>query len=101
MHRLLDRATQLTSFKWETPSFGPLTYEPALKTTALAATLLFAHGQTTERTIAAAERLGRALGMAVRVLPAWGKIIVQPDGTPRSQIITPQPPGADLGRVLG
>jgi len=41
---LLDRATQLTNFKWETPGFGPLTYEAALKTTALAATLLFAHG---------------------------------------------------------
>ena len=41
---LLDRAAQLTNFKWETPGFGPLTYEAALKTTALAATLLFAHG---------------------------------------------------------
>src|SRR5260221_14652846 len=100
MHRLLDRATQLTNFKWETPSFGPLTYEPALKTTALAATLLFAHGQTTERTIAAAERLGRALGMAGRGLPDWGKIILEPRGTPPPQIIPPQPPGGDLGRVL-
>src|SRR5260221_2490031 len=82
MHRLLDRATQLTNFKWETPSFGPLTYEPALKTTALAATLLFAHGQTTERTIAAAERLGRALGMAVRVLAYLGQIILRPHWQP-------------------
>src|SRR6202795_1426026 len=80
--RLLDRATQLTNFKWETPGFGPLTYEAALKTTALAATLLFAHGQTTERTVTAAERLGRALGVAVRVLPYWGEIIVELDGTP-------------------
>jgi hypothetical protein len=45
MLRLLDRAAQLTNFKWETPDFGPLTYEPALQTPALAATLLFAHGQ--------------------------------------------------------
>jgi len=39
-----------------------------MKTTALAATLLFAHGQTTERTVTAAERLGRALGVTVKVL---------------------------------
>ena len=80
MHWLLDRATQLTNFKWESPGFGPLTYEPALKTTALAATLLFAHGETTERTVSAAERLGRALGVTVRVLPYWGEIIVELDG---------------------
>ena len=100
MHRLLDRATQLTNFKWETPGFGPLTYEPALKTTALAATLLFAHGQTTERTVTAAERLGRALGVTVRVLPYWGEIIVELDGTPLSQIVPAKPLGVDMSRVL-
>ena len=69
MHWLLDRTAQLTNLKRETPSPEPLTREAALKTTALAATLLFAHGQTTERTVIAAERLGRALGVPVRVLP--------------------------------
>jgi uncharacterized membrane protein YjjP (DUF1212 family) len=97
---LLDRATQLTNFKWEVPGFGPLTYEPALKTTALAATLLFAHGQTTERTVAAAERLGRALGVTVRVLPYWGEITVELDGAPLSQIVAAKPLGVDMGRVL-
>ena len=48
---LLDRATQLTNLKKETPCPEPLTCEAALKTTALAATLLFAHDQTTERTV--------------------------------------------------
>jgi uncharacterized membrane protein YjjP (DUF1212 family) len=90
----------LTNFKWETPDFGPLTYEPALKTTALAATLLFAHGQTTERTVTAAERLGRALGVTVRVLPYWGEITVELDGTPLSQIVPAKPLGVDMGRVL-
>jgi uncharacterized membrane protein YjjP (DUF1212 family) len=97
---LLDRATQLTNFKWETPGFGPLTYEPALKTTALAATLLIAHGQTTERTVIAAERLGRALGVTVRVLPYWGEIVVEIDGAPLSQIVPAKPLGVDMGRVL-
>jgi uncharacterized membrane protein YjjP (DUF1212 family) len=97
---LLDRAAQLTNFKWETPGFGPLTYEAALETTALAATLLFAHGQTTERTVAAAERLGRALGVTIKVLPYWGDIIVELDGASLSQIVPAQPLGVDMGRVL-
>jgi uncharacterized membrane protein YjjP (DUF1212 family) len=97
---LLDGAAQLTNFKWETPGFGPLTYEAPLKTTALAATLLFAHGQTTERTVAAAERLGRALGVTVKVLPYWGELIVELDGAPLSQIVSAKPLGVDMGRVL-
>src|SRR5712672_4195093 len=100
MFGLLDRATQLTNLKKETPCPEPLASEAALKTTALAATLLFAHGQTTERTVTAAERLGRALGVAVRVLPYWGEIIVELDGAPLSRIVPAKPLGVDMGRVL-
>ena len=78
----------------------PLTREAALKTTALAATLLFAHGQTTERTVAAAERLGFALGVTVRVLPYWGELTVELDGAPVAQIVPTKPLGVDMGRVL-
>jgi uncharacterized membrane protein YjjP (DUF1212 family) len=97
---LLDRATQLTSVETEAPCPEPLTREAALKTTALAATLLFAHGQTTERTVIAAERLGRALGVTVRVLPYWGALTVELDGAPVSQIVPAKPLGVDMGRVL-
>jgi len=76
MFWLLDRATQLTNLKRETPCPEPLRREAALKTTALAATLLLAHGQTTERTVTAAERLGRALGVTVKVLLAFPLISV-------------------------
>jgi hypothetical protein len=69
---LLDRAAQLTGLKRETLYPEPLSCEAALETTALAATLLFSHGQTTERTVAAAEHLGHALGVTVTVLPYWG-----------------------------
>jgi hypothetical protein len=89
MHRLLDRATELTNLKRETPCPEPLTCEAALKTTALAATLLFAHGQTTERTVTAAGRLGRGLGVTVKVLPYWGEITVELDGAPISQMSPP------------
>ena len=78
----------------------PLTREAALDTIAMAATLLFAHGQTTERTIVAAERLGRALGVPVRVLPYWGELTVEIDGTPISQIVPVKPIGIDMGKVL-
>ena len=77
-----------------------LSSEAVLKTTALAATLLFVHGQTTERTVIATERLGRALGVAVKVLPYWGELTVEVDGTSVSQIVPAKPLGIDMGRVL-
>ena len=71
-----------------------------MKTTALAATLLSAHGQTTERTVTAAERLGLALGVTVLVLPYWDELTVKLDGAPVSQIVPAKPLGVDMGRVL-
>jgi uncharacterized membrane protein YjjP (DUF1212 family) len=100
MFGLLDRATQLTNLKSETSFPERLTCEAALKTTALAAALLFAHGQTTERTVTAAERFGRALGVTVKVLPYWGELTVELDGVPVSQIVPAKPLGVDMGRVL-
>jgi uncharacterized membrane protein YjjP (DUF1212 family) len=90
----------LSLLQREIPCHEPPTCEAALKTTALAATLLFAHGQTTERTVAAAERLGRALGVTVRVLPYWGELTVELDGALVSQIVPAKPLGVDMGRVL-
>jgi uncharacterized membrane protein YjjP (DUF1212 family) len=100
MFGLLDRAAQLTDLTRETSFPEPLTCEAALKTTALAPTLLFVHGQTTERTVTAAERLGRARGLTVKVLPYWGELIVDLDGAPISQIVPAKPLGVDMGRVL-
>ena len=51
MHGLLDRAAQLTDLTKETPCPEPLTCQAALKTTALAATLLLLTDRTTERTV--------------------------------------------------
>jgi uncharacterized membrane protein YjjP (DUF1212 family) len=79
---------------------GPLTREAALDTIALAAALLFAHGQTTERTVFAAGRLGRALGVAVTALPYWGQLTVEIDGTTLSKIVLVKPLGVDMGKVL-
>src|ERR1700722_19229113 len=97
---LLDRTAQLTDPKEKTACTEPPAREAALKTSALAATLLFVHGQTTERTVIAAERLGRALGATVRVLPYWGALTIELDGAPVSQIVPAKPLGVDMGRVL-
>ena len=45
-------------------------------------------------------RLGRALGVTVKVLPYWGELTVQLDDAPVSQIVPAKPLGVDMGRVL-
>src|SRR6266508_5281428 len=82
------------------PEPGPLTREVALDAIALAAALLFAHGQTTERTVIAAGRLGRALGVPVSALPYWGQLTVEIDGTTLSKIVPVRQLGVDMGKVL-
>lgn len=55
------------------PDFETATRETALGIVAPAAALLFVNGQTTERTVVAAERLGRALGVPTsRSASTWG-----------------------------
>jgi uncharacterized membrane protein YjjP (DUF1212 family) len=73
--------------------------EAALRLAAQVANLLFVHGQTTERTVIAAERLGDALGVPVKILPGWGELIVEIDGIP-AQTVPAKPLGVDMGRVL-
>jgi uncharacterized membrane protein YjjP (DUF1212 family) len=82
------------------PDAASSTREAALDTVALAAALLFEHGQTTEQTVVAAERLGHALCVDVRVLPEWGEITIEIDGAPMSQIVPATPFGVDLGMAL-
>jgi uncharacterized membrane protein YjjP (DUF1212 family) len=86
--------------------FGPIqSLSPpsssALDTVARAAELLFVHGQATEHTIAAAERLGDALGIPVRVLARWGELTVEVHRSPHSEILPAMPLAADMGKVLG
>ena len=65
----------------------------------LAATLLFVHGQTTERTINAAERLACALGETVKILPYWGEITV-PGQCRSANLVDAADGGFKLGRDL-
>jgi hypothetical protein len=63
------------------PEPRPLTREAALDAIALAAALLLARGQTTERTVLAAERIERALSAPTTPL-YWGQVTVEIDGKP-------------------
>ena len=41
------------------------------------ARLLYVNGQATEQTVAAAEQLGRTLGLHAKVMPRWGELQLQ------------------------
>jgi uncharacterized membrane protein YjjP (DUF1212 family) len=63
---------------------------------------LFEHGQTTERTAQATERLGAALGVRATLLPRWGDLTIRIDGVdgPRIAVAAAAPAGVDMGKVL-
>ena len=67
----------------------------------ISARLLFANGQTTERTGAAVEQLAEALGFRATVFPRWGELTVRidnPTGS-RYEIIAVEPLGVDMSKV--
>lgn len=75
-------------------------HEQTMTIVAQAAMALFVNGQTTERTIVAAQQLGEALGTALHVLPMWGELVVEIDRTSLAEITPATPLGVDMGRVL-
>jgi uncharacterized membrane protein YjjP (DUF1212 family) len=77
-----------------------LTRTAALETVAEAAALLFKNGQTTERVVVTAERLGHALGMRLKLHPHWGELALQVEGAPFSEMVPAMPLGVDMGKVL-
>lgn len=65
------------------------------------AQVLFDNGQATEQTVDAAERLGRALGLRVKVMPRWEELGIQSEDKDAylSLQITANPTGVDMARV--
>jgi hypothetical protein len=61
----------------------------------VSARLLFANGQTTQRTVAAVEQLAEALGFRATVFPHWGELIVRIDDDTgsRYEIMAAEPVG--------
>jgi uncharacterized membrane protein YjjP (DUF1212 family) len=62
---------------------------------------LFVNGQATEQTMAAAKRLGRAIGLDAEVMPRWGEMQLQlaDDGANRVSQVAADPVGVDMDRV--
>ena len=67
----------------------------------MAATLLFVNGQTSERIVRDAARLGHALGHPVTVSARWGELAIRVGAGPSSglQLIPASPFGVDMGKV--
>ncbi|HKF08534.1 MAG TPA: threonine/serine exporter family protein [Xanthobacteraceae bacterium] len=65
------------------------------------ARLLYVNGQATEQTVAAAEQLGRALGLRAKVLPRWGELQLKSEDKDGELIslVTADPTGVDMDRV--
>ena len=68
---------------------------------ATAAKVLFANGQATEQTVAAAERLGRTLGLRVNLMPRWGELELSSadKDAELSSRIAADPTGVNMDRV--
>src|SRR2546426_122499 len=66
------------------------------------ARVLHVNGQSTEETMAAAERLGNALGLRAAIIPRWGELELQAgDGDARLvSVKAADPTGVDMDRVV-
>jgi uncharacterized membrane protein YjjP (DUF1212 family) len=66
-----------------------------------AARVLFVNGQSTNQTLSAAERLGHALGLRIRILPRWGELVLQADEGDARVVssVAADPTGVAMGRV--
>jgi uncharacterized membrane protein YjjP (DUF1212 family) len=64
------------------------------------ARILFINGQATDQTVAAAERLGRALELRANVMARWGALQLQSDSkTAPFRQVPADPAGVDMDRV--
>src|SRR5882757_8653244 len=65
------------------------------------ARVLHVNGQSTEETVAAAERLSNSLGLRATLIPGWGDLQLQAtDGSARLvSIMAASPTGVDMDRV--
>lgn len=65
------------------------------------ARVLFTNGQATDQTVAAAERLSRALGLRATLMPRWAELQLQSDDKDAATIsqVAADPTGVDMDRV--
>lgn len=65
------------------------------------AQVLFANGQATDQTVAAAERLGQSLGLRTRIMPRWAELQLRAEDGEATliSVISADPTGVDMDRV--
>jgi len=65
------------------------------------ARVLYVNGQATEQIVAAAEQLGRTLGLRAKVMPRWGELRLQSEDENATVIaeVAADPTGVDMDRV--
>ena len=63
------------------------------------ARVLYVNGQTTEETVAAARRLGRALDLSATVIPRWGELQLDQEGLGCVAVEAADPTGVNMHRV--
>jgi len=65
------------------------------------ARVLYVNGQATEQTVAAAEQLGRTLGLRAKVMPRWGELRLRSEDENAGVIaeVEADPTGVDMARV--
>jgi len=64
------------------------------------ARVLYVNGQATEQTVAAAERIGRTLGLRSRLMPRWGELqLLKEDGAILISEASADPTGVHMDRV--
>jgi hypothetical protein len=78
-----------------------MTLEERVDLVLAVARVLFVNGQSTEQTLAAAERLGDALGLHVTIIPRWGELQFQSLANDARLIsaVSADPTNVAMGRV--
>src|SRR5271163_200122 len=78
-----------------------MTWEERCNLVLASARVLYVNGQATDQTAAAAERLGRILGLRVKITPRWGTLQLESDhgGAGLIRQVAADPTGVHMGRV--
>jgi len=78
-----------------------MTWEERCNLVLAFARVLYVNGQATDQTAAAAERLGRILGLRVKITPRWGTLQLESDhgGAGLIRQVAADPTGVHMGRV--
>jgi len=83
------------------PTMGDVAPRGDIALIMASAELLFANGQTTQRTVSEVERLAGALRLQAAIVPRWGELVVRiaDDAGFHNEIVAVEPIGVDMSKV--